>query len=373
MPDGAPAIALPFISREPARGAQWDSAALQMSGLEIMRAQLERRLPEPPITVLTGLRVTDVSLGKTTFAMPASPWWQTGAGVFLAGTLAFVADAPLGCAIFTGAPAGVGLATSELSVSFLRPGTIRSQMLIGRGSIIHATRSLGLSEAYVEDGRGRLLAHATSRCVMAPIPPIVADRPARDRASIPAAVEPAPYLAPAEGEVEGQDFWDSTPGIEVMRRYVSGTFVPPVFRFFGLRGVALSDGEMTIAMPASPWLSTALGVIYGGALALLADAAITTATATTLPPATAFSPLDLKVNYLRPVVPYPGDLVARARVVHRGRTIAVVTCEIINAEAKTVAMATASVLILPGRPWDRPVYVEDELTSTLGEPGRSST
>jgi uncharacterized protein (TIGR00369 family) len=362
MLNGAPATAIPFISREPARGAHWDSTALQMSGLEIMRAQLERRLPEPPITVLTGLRVSDVSLGKTTFAMPASPWWQTGAGVFLAGTLAFVADAPLGCAILTGAPAGVGLATSELSISFLRPGTIRSQVLIGRGSIIHATRSLGLSEAYVEDGRGRLLAHATSRCVLAPIPPTGADR--RERLSIPDAVEPAPYLTPAEGEVEGQAFWDSTPGIEVMRRYVSGAFVPPVFRFFGLRGVALSDGEMTIAMPASPWLSTALGVIYGGALALLADAAITTATATTIPPATAFSPLDLKVNFLRPVAPHPGELVARARVVHRGRTIAVLTCEIINAEGKTVAMATASVLILPGRPWDRPVYVEDELTST---------
>ena len=362
MPDGAPATALPFISREPPRGAHWDSRALQMSGLEIMRAQLERRLPEPPITVLTGLRVSDVSLGKTTFAMPASPWWQTGAGVFLAGTLAFVADAPLGCAILTGAPAGVGLATSELSISFLRPGTIRSQVLIGRGSIIHATRSLGLSEAYVEDGRGRLLAHATSRCVLAPIPPMAADR--REPPSGPDAVESAPYLTPAEGEVEGQAFWDSTPGIEVMRRYVGGTFVPPVFRFFGLRGVAVLDGEMTIAMPASPWLSTALGVIYGGALALLADAAITTATATTLPPATAFSLLDLKVNFLRPVVPHPGELMARARVVHRGRTIAVVTCEIINAEGKTVAMATASVLILPGRPWDRPVYVEDELTST---------
>jgi len=362
MPDGAPATALPFITREPPRGAHWDSRALQMSGLEIMRAQLERRLPEPPITVLTGLRVSDVSLGKTTFAMPASPWWQTGAGVFLAGTLAFVADAPLGCAILTGAPAGVGLATSELSISFLRPGTIRSQVLIGRGSIIHATRSLGLSEAYVEDGRGRLLAHATSRCVLAPIPPMAADR--REPPSAPDAVESAPYLTPAEGEVEGQAFWDSTPGIEVMRRYVGGTFVPPVFRFFGLRGVAVLDGEMTIAMPASPWLSTALGVIYGGALALLADAAITTATATTLPPATAFSPLDLKVNFLRPVVPHPGELMARARVVHRGRTIAVVTCEIINAEGKTVAMATASVLILPGRPWDRPVYVEDELTST---------
>ncbi|HXL17480.1 MAG TPA: hypothetical protein VN961_08170 [Streptosporangiaceae bacterium] len=46
------------------RGAEWDSTALQMTGLEIMRAQLERRLPEPAITVLTGLRVSDVSLGE---------------------------------------------------------------------------------------------------------------------------------------------------------------------------------------------------------------------------------------------------------------------------------------------------------------------
>ena len=188
MPERTPATALPFISREPARGAQWDSTALQMSGLEIMRAQLERRLPEPPITVLTGLRVSDVSLGKTTFAMPASPWWQTGAGVFLAGTLAFVADAPLGCAILTGAPAGVGLATSELSISFLRPGTIRSQVLIGRGSIIHATRSLGLSEAYVEDGRGRLLAHARGTAgdhdPLPVIAPDIAHRPPSSRRDI---------------------------------------------------------------------------------------------------------------------------------------------------------------------------------------------
>src|ERR1700716_3313832 len=151
MLNGAPATALPFISREPARGAQWDSTALKMSGLEVMRAQLERRLPEPPITVLTGLRVTDVSLGKATFAMPASPWWQTGAGVFLAGTLAFVADAPLGCAILTGAPPGTGVSTSELSVNFLRPAGIGRESLIARGRLIHETRSTGLAEALIED------------------------------------------------------------------------------------------------------------------------------------------------------------------------------------------------------------------------------
>lgn len=363
MPESAPPTIVPIILREPPRGALWGAEALQMTGLEQMRASLERRLPEPPITILTGLRVTDVGLGKTTFAMPASPWWQSGAGVFLAGTLAFVADAPLGCAIFTSAPPGVALSTSELSINFLRPATIRSQVLIGRGRLIHATRSLGLSEASIEDGHGRLLAHATSRCLMAPIPSQPGARQLGDRRPV-AVSSPAPYLSQPEGEVFGQEFWDSTPGIEAMQQYVRGAFVPPVFRFMGMRGLSAGDGEMTIAMPSSAWLSNALGVLYGGALALLADAALTTATATIVPPATAFSPLDMKINYLRPVLPIAGELVARARIVHRGRTIAVGTCEIVNEADKTVAMASGSVLILPGRPWDRPVYVEEEFGST---------
>lgn len=335
-----------------------------MSGLEQMRAALERRLPEPPISILTGLGVTDVGLGKATFAMPASGWWQSGAGVFLAGTLAFVADAPLGCAVLTSAPPGMGLSTSELSINFLRPATIRSQVLIARGRLIHETRSTGLSEASIEDGRGRLLAHATSRCILTPIPKSASDSPPIHQSAAQAERQRSPYLSPPEGEVFGQEYWDATPGIEAMRQYVAGTLMPPVFRFMGMRGVAVDDGTITIAMPASGWLSTALGVVYGGALALLADAAITAATATIVPPATAFSPLDLKVNFLRPVFPGDGELTAKARIVHRGRTIAVATCEITNEAGKTVAIANGSVLILPGRPWDRPVYVEEELTST---------
>ena len=35
------------------------------------------------------------------------------------------------------------MTTAELSVSFLRAPTIRSQTIIGRGRVIHASRSLG--------------------------------------------------------------------------------------------------------------------------------------------------------------------------------------------------------------------------------------
>ncbi|MGH2783876.1 MAG: PaaI family thioesterase, partial [Actinomycetota bacterium] len=60
-------------------------------------------------------------------------------------------------------------------------------------------------------------------------------------------------------------------------------------------------------------------------------------------------------------------LTARADVVHHGRSMAVVHIEILNPEGKQVAIATESVLILPGRPWDRPVHVADEVSVDLNE------
>lgn len=349
-----------LVVREQPRGSTWGADVLQSSGLEVLRAGLERRLPDAPVTRLTGLRLSEVGLGMATAWMPASEWWQSGAGVFFAGTTAFVADMAVGSAVLTSAPPGIGITTSELSVSFLRAPTIRSQTIIGRGRLIHGTRSLGLAEATLEDGRGRLLGHASSRCVLFRVDPEILA--ARDVVQPAASDLPDPYLREVEGEVYGPDYWDSTPGLTVMEQVVAGEFVPPGFRLMGLRGVETREGEMVMTMPASGWLANPFGVVYGGAIAFLADAAILLSGATTVPAATAFNTIDLKLYFLRPVVPAEGELVARATVVHRGRTIAVVTCPITGPDGALVAQATGSVLILPGRHWERPVQIADELT-----------
>jgi uncharacterized protein (TIGR00369 family) len=349
-------VALPL--REAARGALWGSDVLQFSGLEMLRRFLDRELPDPPVARLTGLRLSEVGLGVATAAMPASAWWQSGAGVFLAGTIAFAADLPLGCAVLTSAPAGTLVASSQLSVDFLRPATIRSQTAIGRARLVHSTRSLGLAEALIEDGRGRLLAHATSRCVL-----FAADAsafPSRASAAVASYDSPDPYLRSVEGDVLGQDFWDATTGIEAVRRVAEGSLRPPVSLLFDWRGVDAREGEFTMLMPASPWLCNAFGVLYGGVIALFADVAMTLAVGTTVPAATAYSPLDLTVHFLRPILPV-GELLARARVTHRGRTIAVASCEIVDAKGKVLAQASGSTLILPGRPWESPVNVADEI------------
>ena len=358
------ASVVPLTLRQPPRGAVWGPETLTMSGLDMLRANVTGRLPDAPISRLTGLRLSEVGHGIASAAMPASLWWQTGAGVFFSGTVAFVADLPLGCAVLTTAPPGVGVASSELSVSFLRSATIRSHTLIGRARLIHGTRSLGLAEATIEDGRGRLLGHATSRCVLFPVDPEVAS--ARQAGDERASTLPDPYLADIEGEVYGQEYWDATPGIEAVRGTIDGTFLPPAFRLMGMRGLEVSDGEASMAMATSPWLSNPRGVTYGGAIAWFADATMSLTTLTTVPAGTAFGPLDLKIHFLRPVMPGQGELTARAKVVHRGRTIAVTHCEIFDPREKLAAQATASQLILPGRPWDRPVHVADEFTDDAG-------
>ena len=113
---------------------------------------------------------------------------------------------------------------------------------------------------------------------------------------------------------------------------------------------AVSDREATFVLPASEWLSAAPpGRVQGGAIALLADAALSTAIQTTLPARTALSPIDLKVNYLRPLASDGREATARGTVYHAGRRIAVAHAAVHDADGKRVALATGSAMILPGR------------------------
>jgi uncharacterized protein (TIGR00369 family) len=84
---------------------------------------------------------------------------------------------------------------------------------------------------------------------------------------------------------------------------------------------------------------------------MIAEAALAAAAFSTAEAGTATATLDLKVNYLRPVFPDGKELVARARVLHRGRSLAVSGAELLK-NGKQVALATGSAMFLPGRPPD---------------------
>lgn len=345
-----------MIVDEPVRGSfayLEQPGVFSLPGLDQLRLFIDGKLPAPPLTHLSGLVVEEADPGTSTWSIPASAWWQTAAGVFGGGTLGFVADAALAGAVFTTLSEGIALLSSDLSMNFLEPASPASERLIARGTVIHAGRRQGLSEARVEDARGTLLAHATSRCVLQPLP-FDPPEPPGDLPPVepPAFETPDPHLRPVEGDVVPQAVWDETSGLDLVQLWRKGERAPaPVCALLGLRFLEVAEGTVTIAMPASQWFCTGFGTFYGGALTAFADAAISSAVMTTVPAGTSFGTLDLKVNFLRPVTPDGRELVARATVEQRGRTIAVTTCRIDDPDGKGVAMATGSAMISPDRPW----------------------
>jgi uncharacterized protein (TIGR00369 family) len=163
---------------------------------------------------------------------------------------------------------------------------------------------------------------------------------------------PHPYLRPVEGEVLPQESWDRMSGLEVLQKCSSGEIpAPPISRLLGVGPTEVAEGRTTWKMPATEWMcSPVQGRLYGGVIAYLAGNAIDGAFTTLTPPGTAIAPLDLKVYFVRPVAPDGRDLTAIGQITHQGRTLAIGTSEVLDADGKRVAVATASAMLLPGRP-----------------------
>ncbi len=340
--------------RETVRGGYPDPALFGLPGVEQLRAFLRPGAPRPPISRLTGMVPTEVGLGTTTFSMPASRWLLSPQGLISVGTLAVLADGPLGCAVQSALPAATPYATSELSLRLLRPARAGGT-IVARGRLVHAGRTLALSGVQIIDDRGRLLADGSSMCVVRPVRGAAATAPPADAsvevpAPPPAPATPDPHERPALGEVVGQGVWDRLSGLEVLQAQVEGDLQPPLHFLTGLRPVEAAPGRAVFVLPCHEWLCSPLGTVEGGTIAMVADAAIASAIQTTAPPGAALGAMDLKVNFLRPVEPDGRELRAHGRVRHAGRTIAVAEAEVVNADGKPVALATGSAMLLAGRP-----------------------
>jgi uncharacterized protein (TIGR00369 family) len=299
------------------------------------------------------MRISDVGERTAAFTMPLSGWLQSPQGLVSIGPLTMPADAAVACAIQTELPARTAFSTSELSLRLLAP--VRTTgTLTARGRLIELRRHVGLGEVSVYDEEERLIAHGSSLCFVSPgigpspagqAPPPDADVHGDDG-------WPDPYAQPPLGEVLPDELWERMSGLEILRAQLQGELpLPPIHHLTGLDITAASVGEATFAMPASEWLcAPARGRVQGGAVALLAEAALSGAALTVTPAGTALAPIDLKVNYLRPLPADGRRAVADGRVVQRGRRMAVATSEVRDADGRPVAIATGSALLLPGRP-----------------------
>lgn len=126
----------------------------------------------------------------------------------------------------------------------------------------------------------------------------------------------------------------------------SGEIHPPAADLVGFRMVSFADGESRFEMDAGRRHHNPMGTVHGGILCTLADSAMGMAFASTLGEGETFTTLEVKINFLRPV--FEGKLFATAKVVHRGRTVGLVECDITEEDGKLVARAVSTCSVLRG-------------------------
>lgn len=108
--------------------------------------------------------------------------------------------------------------------------------------------------------------------------------------------------------------------------------------------VELEEGRVVMTLRADERFHNPMGTLHGGVMTDLADACMGVATISTLSDDESFTTLEVKMNFLRPVI--EGELRAEAKVVHRGRTVAMTEVVLKNPEGKDVARGTATQMVL---------------------------
>jgi uncharacterized protein (TIGR00369 family) len=139
-----------------------------MSGLQFMQALADGRVAPAPIALLLNMRPRQVEHGLVVFECAPDESVYNPIGVVHGGLVCTLADTVAGCAVHTTLDAGIGYTSIDITVNFLRPVTLESGVLVATGRVVKPGRSIALASAQVQDGAGRLVATATSNCLIMP-------------------------------------------------------------------------------------------------------------------------------------------------------------------------------------------------------------
>lgn len=143
-----------------------------ISGIAYLRALQSGELPPPPIAVLMGMWIAEVSEGRVVFAAEPTEYHYNPLGTVHGGVMATLLDSALGCAVQSMLPAGTSYTTLELKVNYLRPITTKTGTVYAEGKIIHLGGRIATAEGRLTDADGKLYAHGTTTCIiLRPSPP----------------------------------------------------------------------------------------------------------------------------------------------------------------------------------------------------------
>jgi uncharacterized protein (TIGR00369 family) len=141
-----------------------------MAGIDFLRAMFEGKFPAPPI--MQNIEPFDYSAEPGVVAFSSVPGFRhyNPIGSVHGGYAATLLDSAMGLAVHSMLPKGAGYTTLEFKISFIRGMTKDTGVVRSEGRTLNVGRRAATAEARITDVQGRLLAHATTTCLVFEIP-----------------------------------------------------------------------------------------------------------------------------------------------------------------------------------------------------------
>jgi uncharacterized protein (TIGR00369 family) len=118
----------------------------------------------PGVAKLIGFRVSAFGSGEAVVELDSGPQHYNPMGTVHGGVLCDIADAAMGVAFASTLDADQSFTTLELKINFLRP--VWESMLQAKARVTSRSKTVGLIECDVTDADGRLMARASSTCLV---------------------------------------------------------------------------------------------------------------------------------------------------------------------------------------------------------------
>ncbi|MGE0485459.1 MAG: PaaI family thioesterase [Gammaproteobacteria bacterium] len=121
------------------------------------------RLPYPPMWETIPISLVDYEPGRIRMSTRADERHVNALGTVHGGFVATVLDTALGLTVFISVDADARHTTVDLAVKIVRPIPLDTELVV-ETSLVHVSRSVGVSQGVLRDAAGVVYAHGTTTC-----------------------------------------------------------------------------------------------------------------------------------------------------------------------------------------------------------------
>ncbi len=146
--------------------------------------------------------------------------------------------------------------------------------------------------------------------------------------------------------VVSRDVLTAEPGLSFLRGLIDGRHpAPPFSRATGIYLAEAEENRVVFKGQPTEAFFNPLGTIHGGWTSAILDSAMACAVHTTLLAGQGYTSVEMKLNFVRPILPDLGEVTCEGTVVHRGGTLATSEGKLFDARGRLLAHGSETCMI----------------------------